>query len=237
MNNFEHKYLKYKSKYLLMKAQTGGTKETLIIGITGASASGKSVFATKLAEQIGAENCILISQDMFYKTPPDGTDISKYNFDEPAAIDYELFNKCITELKETKKTNLPNYSFEEHRRLETTTPVNFEGCYIIIEGIFSLNNKELFDKMDTRIFIDTRLDMCLARRIERDVSERGRDVKGIINQYTTFVRPGYFNFIEPKKYECDIVVPNEKLDQYFRALNMVSDYLTLKCVKPVQCEK
>lgn len=196
----------------------------ILIGITGASASGKSLFANKLQKLVGEHNCLLVSQDNFYKTPPKGTDMGNYNFDEPSAIDYDSFVDYLNSLIKNNIGKEPIYSFESHSRIGERL-VTFEGKFIIIEGIFSLNDKRLIDLMDLRIFIDTGLDICLTRRIERDIEERGRDLKSIINQYHKFVRPGYFNYIAPKKNTCDIVVPNEEIGQYQRALHIVGKYM------------
>jgi uridine kinase len=209
------------------------TKKIQVIGITGASASGKSTFAENLAEILGKDKCVLISQDNFYKpakTIRENGDPSQINWDEPNSIDYDAFNRVLNDLKTTKKGQIPNYSFAKSD-VDGYTSVTLKpsACYIIVEGIFAMNNQELYDAMDLRVFIDTSLDLCLARRIARDVAHRGATVESTIAQYTRDVRPGYFNFIEPKKVLCDMIVPNDMPAQYKRALHVVSNHLANAC--------
>ena len=195
----------------------------IVIGITGASASGKTIFASKLQKILG-EKCLLVSQDNFYKNPPKNLNVREYNFDEPDAIDYISFEKYLKDILLKGEALEPIYSFEKHKIIGTNK-TKFDGKFIIIEGIFSMNDNKLTNLMDLKIFIDTGLDICLARRIQRDTKERGRSLDYIINQYHKFVRPGYFNFIASRKNICDIVVPNEAKEQYQRALNIVGNYL------------
>ena len=204
-----------------------------VIGITGASASGKSTFAEKLEQILGKDKCVLISQDNFYKPAkaqrPDG-DASKINWDVPNAIDYEAFNKVVNDLKRTGKAKQPNYSFAISDVYGyTNIELKPTACYIIVEGIFAMNNEELFNSMDLRVFIDTSADLCLARRIKRDVEHRGASVDSTISQYIRDVRPGYFKYIAPKKELCDMIVPNDLPDQYQRSLTVVANYLKNAC--------
>jgi len=207
----------------IIKQTIKDCNKKFVIGITGASASGKSIFANKLQKILG-QKCLLISQDNFYKNPPKNIDIKEYNFDDPKAINYDSIQKYIKDILVKGNAYEPIYSFEEHKTIGTRQ-VNFNGKFIIEEGIFSMNDKKLTDLMDLRIFIDTGLDICLARRIQRDTKERGRNLDSILTQYNKFVRPGYFNFIASRKNICDIVVPNEAKEQYQRALNIVGNYL------------
>jgi len=201
----------------------------VIIGITGASASGKTLFARKLQSLLGIDNCILISQDDFYKTVDiTNNQIEDYNFDEPNAIDYDSFYKFIIEIQKDNKGLKPTYSFEYHSKIMDSI-IEFNGKFILVEGIFCMNNDKLNKLMDLKIFIDTGLDICLSRRIKRDINERGRNIDSVIKQYHKFVRPGYFKYIEPLKRRCDIIVPNEEIEQYQRALQIVaSHFLSVK---------
>ena len=78
---------------------------------------------------------------------------------------------------------------------------------IIIDGILIFENKELRDLMDIKVFVDTDADVRLARRILRDVRERGRSMESVINQYTSTVKPMHEEFVEPSKRYADVIIP------------------------------
>ena len=178
-----------------------------MISITGASSSGKTTIANKIAEQVGSEKCFVLSQDNFYKSVPDDVDPSTYNFDDPKAIDFQALIKVLTSLKNGTYTEIPNYCFKTHKRTGYST-IDFKGYCIILEGILTMCSITIVEMMDMKIFVDTDLDVCLMRRIKRDIGERGRDLNSVLLQYKTFVKPAYHKYISSFKHKCNIIIPN-----------------------------
>ncbi|EDO17356.1 hypothetical protein Kpol_1060p10 [Vanderwaltozyma polyspora DSM 70294] len=183
-----------------------------IIGIGGTSGSGKTSVAAKIVSSIDVPWTVLISMDNFYK-PLNQEDrkrafANEYDFDEPAAIDTDLAYECILSLKEGKKTTIPVYSFINHNR-DPDKSINIYGAsVIIIEGLYALYDKRLMDLMDLKIFVDADLDVCLARRLSRDIVSRGRDLAGCIQQWERFVKPDAVKYIRPTMGNADAIVPS-----------------------------
>jgi len=196
-----------------------------LIIIGGASGSGKSTLAKYLAEELGAD---IVSGDRFYKSKPDDVDAADYNFDSPNALDYDLMIKFIKKYLDAPVGEVmfpPVYDFHTHKRIDES--IMIVKPILILEGILLLNNKELRDLADWKIFVHTDLDECLARRIERDIAERGRDVKGVLLQWRKFVKPACEEFIEPHMTDADTIVPNKHSITEMIEHDLVKDLLTL----------
>ncbi|CEN32255.1 Uridine kinase [Candidatus Westeberhardia cardiocondylae] len=184
----------------------------VIIGITGASSSGKSLVAStlyqELRDQVGDEFIGVIPEDSYYK---DQSNINmneriKVNYDHPDSMDHGLLFKHIQMLKSGLPIKVPVYSYIKHTRCSET--IFFQPKKVIIlEGILLLTDFRLRKEMSFSIFIDTPLDICLIRRIRRDVNKRGRSVDAVIKQYQKTVRPMFLRFIEPSKQHADIIIP------------------------------
>ncbi|MCE0556946.1 uridine kinase [Motilimonas sp. E26] len=186
--------------------------EAVIIAIAGASASGKSLIAQtiyrKLRKDFSSQEIGVISEDRYYR---DQTHLPMEqrvltNYDHPNAMEHELLVKHLTALKMGQAVELPNYSYTEHTRMAETTEFKPKKV-IILEGILLLNVPELRELMHTSVFMDTPLDICLIRRLKRDVAERGRSMESVLAQYQATVRPMFMQFIEPSKQYADIIVP------------------------------
>ncbi|UDG80786.1 Uridine kinase [Candidatus Hartigia pinicola] len=183
-----------------------------IVGISGASASGKSLIAStlyqELKEKVGDHNIGIIPEDCYYKDQIDipMTERLKVNYDHPNSMDHGLLYQHLKALKNKEPVEIPQYDYVTHTRKKKTIHVNPKKV-IIIEGILLLTDKRLREAMDFSIFVDTPLDICLIRRIKRDVNERGRTLGSVIEQYDATVRPMFLQFIEPSKQYADIVVP------------------------------
>lgn len=130
-----------------------------------------------------------------------------YDFDSPHSYDYDMLLETITKLKEGKKVDVPIYDFETHKRLQNKVTTVYGANVIIFEGIFGLFDKKVLEMMDLKVFVDTDTDICLARRIKRDVAERGFDVAGVLKLYQRFVKPSYDNYVYPTKKNADVVIP------------------------------
>ncbi|PKF51342.1 uridine kinase [Enterovibrio nigricans] len=186
--------------------------QCVIIGIAGASASGKSLIAStiyqELKEKVGDHQIGVITEDRYYRDQGHLSmeDRVKTNYDHPQALDHDLLCKHLNELMEGKSVEVPQYSYSEHTRLEATSTLTPKKV-IILEGILLLTDPRLRDIMHASIFMDTPLDICLLRRVKRDVAERGRTMESVLEQYQKTVRPMFMQFIEPSKQYADIIVP------------------------------
>ncbi len=183
-------------------------KKGILIGIAGASGSGKTLVSNTIMDKLGSEKVVMIQEDSYYK---DLSDIpfderTGKNFDHPDAFDHNLLIEHMTELLDGRAISHPIYDYKTHSRLKETRTVG-PHTIIILEGILILSESRLRDLMDIKVFIDTAPDICFIRRLKRDIEERGRSVDSIINQYTETVRPMYFQFIEPAKRYADIIIP------------------------------
>jgi uridine kinase len=184
------------------------TKQTIIIGISGPSASGKSLLANTLVSELGSDQVVVISEDAYYKDNSHMplSEREKINYDHPNAFDHALLCEHLRQLQRGQAVNIPIYSHSQHLRLPETRRIG-QHAIIVLEGILLFTDKALREIMDTRIFMSTPLDICLIRRLKRDVVERHRSFESVLHQYETTVRPMYLQFIEPSSRYADIIVP------------------------------
>lgn len=182
--------------------------EVIIIGISGPSASGKSLLANTLMKEMGSKHVQVISEDSYYK---DRGDIPfeervNINYDHPESLEHSLLIEHLKKLQRGESIEVPIYDYSQHCRSKKVQKVG-KHRIIVLEGILLFVDPELRALMDIRIFMDTPLDICLTRRIRRDTVERKRTVESILDQYLKTVRPMYLQFIEPSKRYADIIVP------------------------------
>ncbi|MCG7495952.1 uridine kinase [Vibrio sp. Of7-15] len=184
----------------------------VIVGIAGASASGKSLIATtiynELREKVGDHQIGVITEDCYYRDQSNLTmeERVKTNYDHPNALDHDLLCEHLEQLIEGNAVEVPNYSYSEHTRTDETSTMTPKKV-IILEGILLLTDPRLRKLMHASVFMDTPLDICLLRRVSRDVQERGRTMESVLSQYQKTVRPMFMQFIEPSKQYADIIVP------------------------------
>lgn len=182
-----------------------------VVAISGPSASGKTLFASKiyqaLVDQYGENPVAFITEDSYYRDQANLTFEQRCltNYDVPKAFEHELLIEHLRDLKQGHSVNTPQYCFKTHARLASCREV-MPAKVILLEGILLLTNPELMAEFDISVFMDTPLDVCLVRRIRRDVEERGRSIESVLNQYESTVRPAFFDYISPKKQWADIVV-------------------------------
>jgi uridine kinase len=194
--------------------------EILFIGIAGGTASGKTTVANELIKNLNQEKVTLVNLDSYYidLSHLDLEERKKFNFDHPDSVDWNLVYQNLYNLFKLKEAYKPVYSFSLYNRtqeFEVLEPAKI----VILEGLFALYKKELRSLMDLKIFVSAPDDIRLIRRIKRDVSERGRDIDSIIEQYLNFVRPMYIEYIKPTKNYADIIIQNEK--SFKSALNLL----------------
>ncbi|MFC1235036.1 MULTISPECIES: uridine kinase [unclassified Vibrio] len=184
----------------------------VIVGIAGASASGKSLIAStiynELKAKVGDHQIGVITEDCYYQDQSDLSmeDRVKTNYDHPNALDHDLLCDHLEALMKGETVEIPEYSYTEHTRVKQTTKFTPKKV-IILEGILLLTEPRLRSLMHASIFMDTPLDICLLRRVTRDVQERGRTMESVLKQYQKTVRPMFMQFIEPSKQYADIIVP------------------------------
>lgn len=180
----------------------------LVIGIAGGTGSGKTTVVRKIQEQFPKGEVAVLSHDSYYL---DNGHLSleergTKNFDHPDSIEFELMVDHVKKLKGGKLIDEPVYSFISCTRAEETKKVEPKAV-LIIEGILCLTNKALRDLMDIKVFVDCDSDLRLSRVIQRDMKERGRNVKQVLKRYENTVRPSHLQFIEPTKRFADIIIP------------------------------
>ena len=182
--------------------------EVTVIGVAGGTGSGKSTLVKRLEEAFRSEDVATLCHDYYYKAHPELTyeERTKLNYDHPQSFDTDMLVEHIRALKSNVPIERPVYSFVDHNRTEETVPVK-PSKVIIIDGILIFENKELRELMDIKVFVDTDADLRLARRILRDVRERGRSMESVIDQYTTTVKPMHEEVVEPSKRYADVIIP------------------------------
>jgi uridine kinase len=183
-------------------------KNAIIIGIAGASASGKSLLANTIVNELGSDRVVVISEDSYYK---DHSNIpfeerEKINYDHPNSLDHALLHQNLLHLQAGELVEVPIYNHSMHTREKQRRAIG-QHTIIVLEGILLFVEQELRELMDIRIFMETALDICLIRRLKRDLKERGRSLDAVLKQYEETVRPMYLQFIEPSKRYADIIVP------------------------------
>lgn len=179
-----------------------------VIGVAGGTGSGKSTLVKKLQEAFRDDDVATLCHDFYYKAHSELSyeERTRLNYDHPQAFDTDMLVEHIRALKDNVPIEHPVYSFVEHNRLPERVLVK-PSKVIIVDGILIFENKELRDLMDIKVFVDTDADIRLARRIMRDVCDRGRTMQSVITQYTTTVKPMHEEFVEPSKKYADVIIP------------------------------
>ncbi len=182
-----------------------------IIAIAGASASGKSLFSqtiyNELVNELEPGAIAIIEEDAYYR---DQSHLpfehrTQTNYDHPDAFEHELLLSHLNDLRSGKAVDIPVYDYAEHTRSSSSRTIQ-PAKILIVEGILLLSDPKLCDEFNIKVFIDTPLDICLMRRMQRDMEERGRSLQSVIEQYQATVRPMFYQFIEPSKHNADVVV-------------------------------
>jgi uridine kinase len=179
-----------------------------IIGIAGGTGSGKTTVVNRILEEIPPSRVALMPQDSYYwdsgHLPLE--ERQKINFDHPDSLEFELLVEHLRLLKQGIAVEQPRYSYLTCTRSEETVTVEPREV-VIVEGILIYTHMPLVDLIDLKVFVDADADDRLGRVIHRDMEERGRTVKQVLDRYEKTVKPMHLQFIEPSKRVADIIVP------------------------------
>ena len=192
----------------------------LTIGVAGGTGSGKTTVADVILDRVGKQRIAYLPHDAYYrdlgKLPPDQK--AAMNFDHPDSLETELMISHIEQLKQGKPVEIPIYDFSTHSRTKRTMRVEPHPV-IIVEGILLFADKKLRELLDVKIYVDTDPDIRFIRRLQRDITERGRTTENVIQQYLTTVRPMHLEFVEPSKRYANVIIPEGGLNEV--AMEMV----------------
>ncbi|KAJ4462475.1 putative Uridine-cytidine kinase 2-A [Paratrimastix pyriformis] len=208
-------------------------EKPLVIGVAGGTASGKTTVCKMVIQKLHEDhvidkgNVVVISQDSFYRPlTPEQKEMArqnKFNFDHPAAFDFPLIHETISKLLARQPCEIPVYDFVTHSRLPDQVTHVGVAEVIILEGILILHDPSIVKLMSMKIFVDADPDVRLARRVQRDIAERGRELQGVLAQYLTFVKPAYDRYIAPTKEHADIVI--QKGGENMVAINLICGHI------------
>ncbi|KAK9478228.1 uridine kinase family-domain-containing protein [Lipomyces japonicus] len=181
-----------------------------IIGIAGSSGSGKTSVASQIIRTLNVPWAVILSFDNFYlPLNPEQRKkafANEYDFDAPEALDFDLLVQVLHGLRAGKKVEVPVYSFADHNRTSKTIKI-YGANVIILEGIFTLYDSRITDLLDLKVFVDTDLDICMARRFRRDIIYRGRELEGAMKQWFSFVKPNFNKYVRPAIEHADVLLP------------------------------
>lgn len=179
---------------------------TVLIGIAGGTGSGKSTFTNILKDAFG-DKITVIYHDNYYRRRDDipFEERQKINYDHPDALETSLLVEHLKELQAGHEVECPVYDFSQHNRSDETITIK-PSKVIIVEGILILQDVQLRDLFDIKIFVQADADERILRRAMRDMEERGRDLENIIDQYLTTVKPMHYLYVQPTRALADIVI-------------------------------
>ena len=180
----------------------------IIIGVAGGTGSGKTTVSQEILRRVGAERIVFIQHDSYYR---DRSHLSleeraRSNYDHPDSLESEFLVSHLQQLQAGQLVEIPVYDFMTHTRTEETRCVEPKWV-ILVEGILIFAEPALREMFDVKIWVDTDADVRFIRRLRRDITERGRTVESVIEQYEGTVRPMHLEFAEPSKRYADVIIP------------------------------
>jgi uridine kinase len=181
-----------------------------LIGIGGASCSGKTVLAREMVRRLGKDQAVIVPLDMYYidLSELDQAARARHNFDAPEAMDWPLLTEQLELLAQGRAVDGPVYDFATHTRTQTTRRIT-PRAVMVVEGLLALHSARVRHLFGTKVFVRAPDAVCLARREERDLRERGRTLESVRAQYAATVRPMAEQYVLPTEAFADVVVDGE----------------------------
>ena len=194
----------------------------IVVGITGGSGSGKTLFMRELTKRL--PDASLHSMDNYYidlaNQPRDENNIE--NFDKLESIDIDQYTNDLKRLISGESLELDEYTFNNDK--STSKKISVAAANVIlVEGIFVLSAEKIRELMDLKLFVDAPDYLMMSRRIIRDAEERGYDLHDVIYRYQHHVTPAFKKYIEPSKQYADLIIPN--YTNFDIALQVISTFL------------
>jgi len=183
------------------------TETPFLIGIGGGTGSGKTTIATEIADSVDAA-VTLLSLDSYYRDQSARSfeERRETNYDHPDAVDWDRLTADLQAVARGETVRIPQYDFERHTRKDTERRLDPEAI-VVLEGIFALYHERVRAELDLAVYVQTDADVRVLRRLRRDISERGRTVEGVVEQYLSTVKPMHEQFVEPTKRDADVIIP------------------------------
>lgn len=207
-----------KSNGIRANGSENGIKTPFLIGVAGGTASGKSTVCKRIMEQLGQADMdhtqrqvVSISQDSFYRelTPAEKQRADKglFNFDHPDAFNEELMLTTLQDILQGKKVEINEYDYRSNALHPEKKLTIYPADVVLFEGILVFYFPAIRELFHMKLFVDTDSDTRLARRVPRDINERGRDLEQVLNAYMVFVKPAFEEFCSPTKKFADVIIP------------------------------
>lgn len=200
------------------RSSVAAPRTPFMIGVAGGTASGKSTVCTTLVEKLGQsevnaeeKQVVILSQDSFYRelNPSEQAKAMKgtFNFDHPDAFDAKLMESVLSDIIAGQQTKVPVYDFKTNSRSPGEFTTIYPSDVVLVEGILVFYHPTMRKLFHLKLFVDTDADTRLARRVMRDIRDRGRDLEHVLHQYTSLVKPAFEEFCLPTKKYADVIVP------------------------------
>ncbi len=198
-------------------------KKNFLIAMSGGSGSGKSTLAVALLERLGPGRAVMFGEDAYYHPmshygePRSDAErealVAGINYDDPKSKEVDHLVSDLKALKAGETVEQPIYDYDRHDRSKKTRQIE-PAPVLILEGIHALSMPKIRTLIDLSVYVDTPDDLRLARRIRRDVIERGRTVDSVLQQYMSTVRAAHYRFTYPAMFEADLVIADEGVPAY-----------------------
>ncbi len=199
----------------------------IVIGICGASGSGKSTLARRIQESLSC-SCVIMGQDCYYRDHGSlpFEERTKVNYDEPDVFDHDELFLDVRALSQGRAVSVKGYDYAQHCRADHPERLIQPPDVLILEGIHMFRDARLCKLMSLKVYMRVDADICLLRRIRRDIKDRGRDIDSIAEQYLATVKPMYEQYI--KKYELDADFLVMRGGKNRMAIDAISAYVSTK---------
>ena len=185
------------------------SRAPFVIGVAGGSGSGKTTVVRNIIDAIGDAQVSVLEHDRYYRDHPELRleERAALNYDHPDSLETDLLVRHVQALRGGAAVDVPIYDFARHARQPETSRVEARTA-IIVEGILIFTDPALRRLMDVKVYVDTDDDTRFIRRLQRDITERGRTVQSVIDQYLSTVKPMHLEFAEPSKRYADVIIPS-----------------------------